>query len=143
MALCTVERLMRELGITSAVRGKKIITTIPDNTLERAPDLPDRKFLAPTPNRCRTAGFTHVKTWSGDVYVAFVVDTFSRRIIGWSAATSKRPWRTLSQVELAKAEWANWYCHRRVHGEIVHVPPAEYETSYYLTTMKPQVTTTI
>lgn len=54
-----------------------------------------------------------------------------------------RPWRTLSQVELATAEWVDWYCHRRLHGEIGHVPPAEYETNYYLTITKPQVTTTI
>ncbi|MFE7816372.1 integrase core domain-containing protein [Streptomyces sp. NPDC057433] len=54
-----------------------------------------------------------------------------------------RPWRTLSQVELATAEWIDWYCHRRLHGEIGHIPPAEYETNYYRATTKPQVTTTI
>ncbi|MFJ7902808.1 integrase core domain-containing protein, partial [Streptomyces sp. NPDC096198] len=54
----------------------------------------------------------------------------------------QQPWKTLSQVELATAEWVDWYCHRRLHGEIGHVPPAEYETNYYLTTTKPQVTTT-
>ncbi|MFG3403747.1 IS3 family transposase [Streptomyces sp. NPDC048142] len=53
----------------------------------------------------------------------------------------QRPWKTLSQVELATVEWVDWYCHRRLHGEIGHVPPAEYETNYYLTTTKPQVTT--
>ncbi|MET8055839.1 IS3 family transposase [Streptomyces microflavus] len=223
VARCTVERLMRELGVAGAVRGKKIITTIPDGSVERAPDLLDRNFAAPAPNRCWVADFTHVSTWSGVVYVAFVVDTFSRRIVGWSAALSKetrlvldaldmalwqrdrdeqphqrgelihhsdagssfrlaehldaagiaasigsvgdaydnalmestiglfktelikpgRPWRTLSQVELATAEWVDWYCHRRLHGEIGHIPPAEYETNYYFTAPKPQVTTTI
>lgn len=54
----------------------------------------------------------------------------------------RRPWRALSQVELATAEWTDWYNHRRLHGEIGHVPPAEYENSYYLTATKPQVTTT-
>jgi transposase InsO family protein len=54
----------------------------------------------------------------------------------------QRPWKTLSQVELATAEWIDWYCHRQLHGEIGHVPPAEYEAAYYLTTTKPQVTTT-
>ncbi|MEU4863423.1 IS3 family transposase [Kitasatospora aureofaciens] len=225
VARCTVERLMRELGITGAVRGKKVITTIADPGAERAPDLVDRDFVAGAPNRCWAADFTHIATWAGVVYVAFVVDTFSRRIVGWSAATSKetrlvldaldmalwqrdrdgfphqrgelihhsdagsqytsfrlaehlnaagiaasigsvgdaydnalmestiglfktelikprRPWRTLSQVELATAEWIDWYNHRRLHGEIGHVPPAEYETDYYLTTTKPQVTTT-
>ncbi|TWG04065.1 hypothetical protein FHX80_112508 [Streptomyces brevispora] len=58
MARCTVERLMRELGVTGAVRGKKIITTIPDSSVERAPDLLDRNFVAPAPNRCWVADFT-------------------------------------------------------------------------------------
>jgi transposase InsO family protein len=53
-----------------------------------------------------------------------------------------RPWRTLAQVELATAEWIDWYCHRRLHGEIGHIPPAEYETNYYLANTKPQATTT-
>ncbi|MEY9878465.1 transposase InsO family protein [Streptacidiphilus sp. MAP12-33] len=54
----------------------------------------------------------------------------------------QRPWRTLSEVELATAEWVDWYNHRRLHGEIGHVPPAEYEAAYYLTATKPQVTFT-
>lgn len=54
----------------------------------------------------------------------------------------RRPWKTLSHVELATAEWTNWYNHRRLHGEIGHIPPVEYEASYYLTTTKPQVTVT-
>ncbi|MEU3434701.1 IS3 family transposase [Streptomyces sp. NPDC006863] len=226
VARCTVERLMRELGVAGAVRGKKIITTTPEGSVERTPDLLDRNFVAPAPNRCWVADFTHVSTWSGVVYVAFVVDTFSRRIVGWSATLPKetrlvldaldmalwqrdrdeqpyqrgelihhsdagsqytsfrlaehldaagiaasigsvgdaydnalmestiglfkteliepgRPWRTLSQVELATAEWVDWYCHRRLHGKIGHIPPAEYETNHYFTATKPQVTTTI
>ncbi|MFF9570053.1 hypothetical protein [Streptomyces sp. NPDC014685] len=89
MARCTVERLTPELGVTGAVRGKKIITTIPDSSVERAPDLLDRDFVAPAPNRCRAVDFTHLTTWPGVVHAAFVVDTFSRRIVGWSAAPSK------------------------------------------------------
>ncbi|WP_327371568.1 IS3 family transposase [Streptomyces sp. NBC_01217] len=235
VARCTVERLMRELGIAGAVRGKKVITTIRDHAAERVPDLLDRDFVAPAPNRCWVADFTHIAAWARTVYVAFVVDTFSRRIVGWSAATSKetqlvvdalemglwqrdreghchvagelvhhtsavevlrrpvestqytsftlaehldhdgiaasigsvgdayenalmestiglyktelikpqRPWRTLSEVELATAEWVDWYNHRRLHGEIGHVPPAEYEANHYLTAHKPQVTTEI
>ncbi|MFD5430341.1 integrase core domain-containing protein, partial [Streptomyces sp. NPDC127084] len=54
-----------------------------------------------------------------------------------------QPWKTLSQVELATAERIDWYCHRRLHGEIGHVPPVEYETTYYMQSTKPQVTTTI
>ncbi|MDW8804251.1 IS3 family transposase [Streptomyces scabiei] len=60
-ALCTVERLMRELGIQGAVRGKRVITTIPGGQVQWAPDLVDRDFVAPAPNRCRVADFTHVK----------------------------------------------------------------------------------
>ncbi len=52
----------------------------------------------------------------------------------------RRPWKTLSDVELATAEYVNWYNHRRLHGEIGHVPPVEYENKYYLATAKPQVT---
>ncbi|WP_051821331.1 IS3 family transposase [Streptomyces sp. NRRL F-5065] len=89
VARCTVERLMPETGIAGAVRGKKVITTTPDQQAERAPDRVDRDFVADAPNRCWVADFTHVATWAGVVYVAFVVDTFSRRIVGWSAATSK------------------------------------------------------
>ncbi|MFB7185928.1 DUF5131 family protein [Streptomyces sp. NPDC056230] len=54
----------------------------------------------------------------------------------------RRPWKTLSEVELATAEWVDWYCHRRLRGEIGHIPPAEYETNYYRATTKPQVTVT-
>nr|WTB29315.1 IS3 family transposase [Streptomyces sp. NBC_00830] len=92
---------MRELGITGAVRGKKVITTIPDGSVERAPDLLDRKFVASAPNRCWVADFTYVKTWSGIVYVAFVVDTFSRRITGWSASHSKETQLVLDALEMA------------------------------------------
>ncbi|MCX4966960.1 IS3 family transposase [Streptomyces sp. NBC_00654] len=73
VARCTVERLMRELGITGAVRGRKAITTITDPAAERAPDLLDRDFVASAPNRCWVADLTHVATWNGVVYVAFVV----------------------------------------------------------------------
>ena len=79
VARCTVERLMRELGIAGAVRGKRVITTLPGGQAERAPDLLDRDFVASAPNRCWVADFTHVKTWAGVVSVAFVIDTFSRR----------------------------------------------------------------
>ncbi len=92
---------MRELGITGAVRGKKVITTAPGGFVERAPDLLDRKFVASAPNRCQVADFTYVKTWSGIVYVAFVVDTFSHRIVGWSAAASKETRLVLDALEMA------------------------------------------
>jgi len=101
VARCTVERLMRELGITGAVRGKRVITTLPGGQTERAPDLLDRDFVDAAPNRCRVADSTHVKTWAGAVHVAFVVDTFSRRIVGWSAATVKETVFVLDAPEMA------------------------------------------
>lgn len=226
VARCTVERLMRQLGITGAVRGKKIVTTVQDRAAERAPDLVDRDFVAKAPKRTWVADFTHVAAWAGTVYVAFVVDTFFRRIVGWSAATTKhtelvlatvemglwqrdregnrhqpgqlvhhsyagsqytsfalaehlqregiaasigsvgdaydnalmestiglfktelikprRPWRAPSDVELATAEWVDWYNHHRLHGETGHIPPAEFEGNYHLTDKKHQVTVKI
>ncbi|MGW1530012.1 IS3 family transposase [Streptomyces sp. NPDC002159] len=101
VARCTVEHLMRELGIQGAVRGKRVITTILGGQAERAPDLIDRDFVADAPDRCRVADFTHVKTRSATVYVAFVVDTFSRRIVGWSAATVKETVFVLDALEMA------------------------------------------
>lgn len=119
VARCTVERLMREIGISGAVRGKKVITTITDPAAERAPDLLDRDFVASAPNRCWAAGFTHVAAWSGVVYVAFVVDTFSRRIVGWSASMSKE-----TQLVLDALETALWQRDRegRPHtpGQLIH-----------------------
>ncbi|WTL80232.1 DDE-type integrase/transposase/recombinase [Streptomyces sp. NBC_01518] len=116
---CTVERLMRELGITGVVRGKRVITTPPGGQAERAPDLLDRDFVAAAPNRCWVADFTHVKTWAEVVYVAFVVDTFSRRIVGWSAATVKETVFVLDALEMAV-----WQRDRDQHpvqpGELIH-----------------------
>ncbi|MEV8530218.1 IS3 family transposase [Streptomyces sp. NPDC052000] len=119
VARCTIERLMRELGITGAVRGKKVITTIPDASAERAPDLVDRDFVAPAPNRCWVADFTHVTTFAGIVYVAFVVVTFSRRIVGWSAATSKETRLVLDALEMAL--WQRDRAQRPYQkGELIH-----------------------
>ncbi|MFE9942012.1 IS3 family transposase, partial [Streptomyces hirsutus] len=100
VARCTVERLMRELGITGAVRGKKVLTTMPDPAAVRAPDRLDREFVAPAPNRTWVADFTHVAAWAGVVYVAFVVDTFSRRIVGWSASMSKQTQLVLDALDM-------------------------------------------
>jgi putative transposase len=216
VARCTVARLMRELGIQGVRRGRKIRTTIPGKDGQRAGDLLNRDFTAPAPNRRWVADFTYVATWSGIVYVAFVVDIYSRAIVGWSAATHKRaslvldalqmvlwrrdrsghpagpglihhsdagpqytsfrftahlvesgidasigsvgdaydnalmesaiglfktelikrkgPWKTLAEVELATAEYADWFNTRRLHGAIGHIPPAEHEANYYAQT---------
>jgi putative transposase len=213
VARCTVERLMRRAGLFGVVRGRKVRTTVPDPGRERAGDRVNRDFTAECPNRTWVADFTYVATWSGIVYVAFVVDLYSRAIVGWSAATNKRtplvlaaldmglwrrdragravgpglvhhsdagsqytsfrftthlvsaeidasigtvgdaldnalmestidlyktelikrsgPWRGLADVELATAEWVDWYNATRLHSAIGHVPPDEYESMYY------------
>jgi hypothetical protein len=81
---------MREMGIGGARRGCKIRTTIRDAGHERAADLLRRDFTAPAPNRRWVADFTYVAAWAGIVYVAFVVDVYSRVIVGWAAASHKR-----------------------------------------------------
>jgi len=216
VARCTVERLMRELGIAGVRRGRKVRTTVADDRHARATDLLRRDFTASAPNRRWVADFTHVAAWAGIVYVAFVVDLYSRAIVGWSAATTKRtklvldalqmalwrrdraghtvqkglihhsdagsqytsfaftahllaegidasigsvgdaldnalmestiglyktelinrrgPWRTLTDVELATAEWVDWYNTTRIHRSIGAVPPNEYESMYYAQT---------
>ena len=83
-----VARLMRAAGIRGASRSKKRFTTKPDASAPRAPDLVCRDFTAAAPNQKWVADFTYASTWSGVVYVAFIVDVFSRRIVGWKAARS-------------------------------------------------------
>ncbi|MFE1027108.1 IS3 family transposase [Streptomyces sp. NPDC058818] len=101
VARCTVARLMRDLGLEGARRGKKVRTTIRDDGQDRAGDLLRRDFTASRPNERWVADFTYVATWSGIVYVAFVVDVFSRTIVGWSAATSKRAKLVLDALDMA------------------------------------------
>jgi putative transposase len=216
VARCTVERLMRQLGLQGVRRGKKIRTTVPGKDGHRAGDLLRRDFTAPAPNRRWVADFTYVATWAGIVYVAFVTDIYSRAIVGWAAATHKRtklvldalqmalwrrdrdghppgpglihhsdagsqytsfvftthlieagldasigtigdaldnalmestiglyktelikkdgPWRSLTDVELATAEYVDWFNSRRLHTAIGGVPPAEFEAAYYAQT---------
>ncbi|MFK4540460.1 transposase InsO family protein [Streptomyces tendae] len=110
MARCTAERLMRELGITGTVCGKRVVTTIPDRV--------DRGFVD-APKRCWVADLTHVATWASVVYVALVVDIFSRRIVGWSAATSKETQLVLDALEVALWQRARDEC-PYVRGELVH-----------------------
>jgi putative transposase len=208
-ARCTVERLMRELGLKGAVRGKPKRTTIADPLAERPPDLVKRQFVAPEPNRLWVADITYVRAWSGFCYAAFVIDCYSRLIVGWQLATHLRtdlaldalemavwrrqhtrldglvhhsdqgaqylairytqrladtgaapsvgsvgdsydnalaestiglyktelirrcgPWRSIDDLELATLEWVDWYNHRRLHGALDHVPPAEYEAPH-------------
>ncbi|WUI71041.1 IS3 family transposase [Nocardia sp. NBC_00403] len=212
VARCTVERLMRELGLRGAVRGRVKRTTIADPAAPRPADLVQRRFAPTAPNRLWVADITYVRTWSGWVYVAFVVDAYARRILGWRTGTSmttalvldaiehaiwtrerdgwdvkdvvhhtdrgsryasiafserlvdagihpsvgavgssydnalaetinglyktelikpRGPWRTVDHVELATAEWVDWFNHRRLYQHCGDMPPAAMETAYY------------
>jgi putative transposase len=104
VARCTVERLMRDLGIRGVVRGKTARTTFPDEAATRPADLVDRQFRAAAPNRLWVADLTYVKTHAGWVYVAFIVDVFSRYVVGWQASRSLRTDLALDALEMAM--WA-------------------------------------
>jgi putative transposase len=102
VARCTVERLMRALGLRGVVRGKASVrTTVPDEAADRPLDLVGRQFRAPAPNRLWVADLTYVKTHSGWVYVAFVVDACSRYVVGWQAPRSLRTDLALDALEMA------------------------------------------
>ena len=88
IARCTVERLMKVSGIQGVVRGKKVITTNPDALQPCPDDKVNREFKAQSPNQLWVSDFTYVSSWQGMVYVAFVIDVFSRRIVGWRVSTS-------------------------------------------------------
>jgi putative transposase len=209
VARCTVERLMRALGLRGVVRGKTVRTTAPDAAASRPADLVARRFRAGAPNRLWVADLTYVRTFAGWVYVAFVVDVFSRYVVGWQASRSlaaelaldalemalwarrarrldglvhhsdrggqylavryterlaeagiaasvgsrgdsydnalaesfhglykaelirhRGPWRGLDDVEHATLEYVDWFNHRRLHGELGMVPPAEVEATH-------------
>ena len=208
VARCTVERLMRADGLRGISRTKSPRTTRPGPVGDRPADLVARQFHPEAPNTLWVADLTYIRTFSGWVYAAFVLDMFSRRVVGWQVSTSMRtdlaldalemglwqrrregaeltglihhsdrgvqylavrytqrladagavasvgskgdsydnaaaeafnslfkaelirnrgPWRSIDDVELAVAEYIDWFNHRRLHGEIGHVPPAEYE----------------
>jgi putative transposase len=209
VARCTVERLMGELGLEGVRRGKPRRTTTPDAAATPRADLVERDFSATRPNQLWVADLTYVATWSGFVYVGFVIDAFSRFLVGWQASRSLRtdlpldapemaiwrrrggldglvhhsdrgsqylsvryterlgqagavtsvgsrgdsfdnalaetiiglyktelirrrgPWKGLDEVEYATMEWVDWFNHRRLLEPIGHVPPVEFEATYY------------
>jgi putative transposase len=219
VARCTVERLMTQLGLTGAVRGKAKRTTIADPAAARPADLVSRQFGPPAPNRLWVADLTYVSTWSGFAYVAFVIDAYARRILGWRVAATmatsmvldaiehaiwtrqqdgifdlkdvihhtdrgsqytsirfterlaeagiqpsvgaagssydnalaetinglyktelikpRKPWRTVEEVELATAEWVDWFNHRRLYEYCGDVPPVDLEAAYYAQRRRP------
>ena len=116
VARCTVERLMRELGIAgAAARRKKPRTTVPGAVEQRPADLLERDFTAPAPNRRWVADITYVDTFSGFVYTAFVTDLFSRSIVGWQVADHLR-----ADLALDALEMAIWSRREHIGDELVH-----------------------
>jgi putative transposase len=115
VARCTVERLMQTMGLQGAVRGKPIKTTISDKATPCPLDHVKRQFRAPEPNRLWVSDFTYVATWQGFVYVAFVIDTFARRIVGWRVSRTAHAGFVLDALEQALHD------RRPVHrGGLVH-----------------------
>jgi putative transposase len=115
VARCTVARLMRAMGLQGAVRGRKVRTTIPDPAAACPLDRVNRQFKAPRPNALWVSDFTYVATWAGFVYVAFVVDAFARRIVGWRVSRTAHAGFVLDALEQAL------HARRPVQGgELVH-----------------------
>jgi putative transposase len=212
VARCTVHRLMRLAGLRGISRAKGPRTTIPGTEPDTRPDLLDRQFHAPAPDRVWVADITYCRTFAGWVYAAFVIDVFSRRVVGWQLSKSLRtdlaldalemglwtrqhagrdttgviahsdkgvqylavrytqrlaeagavasvgstgdsydnalaeafnslfkaelvrnkgPWKSIDDLEIAVAEYIDWFNHRRLHGEVGLVPPVEYEDQHY------------
>src|SRR5690606_32078335 len=102
VARCTIEWLMREMGLSGARRGRTwTATTDSGHDFDRPADLVERRFVAPAPNRLWVADITYVKTHSGWVYVAFIIDVYSRFIVGWQASRSLRSDLALDALEMA------------------------------------------
>jgi putative transposase len=101
VARCTVARLMRKLRLKGVIRGKTWKTTKPDTSSPRPADLVDRQFTVSAPNRLWVADLTYVRTWAGMTYAAFVMDAYSRRILGWQTSTTLRTDLALDALEMA------------------------------------------
>ncbi len=115
IARCTVERLMRELGLAGVIRGKPVRTTISDKAVPCPLDRVNRQFHAPAPNRLWVSDFTYVATWAGFVYVAFVIDVYARYIVGWRVSRTAHASFVLDALEQAIHD------RRPVHrGGLVH-----------------------
>jgi putative transposase len=114
VARCTVERLMRQMGLRGAVRGKETRTTIADKATPCPADKVNRQFRAPHPNALWVSDFTYVATWQGFVYVAFVIDVFARRIVGWRVSRTAQADFVLDALEQALHE------RRPVKGGLIH-----------------------
>ena len=115
VARCTVERLMREMGLQGVIRGKPIRTTVSDKAAPCPLDKVNRQFHAPAPNRLWVSDFTYVATWAGFVHVAFVIDAYARRIVGWRVSRTAHAGFVLDALEQAL------HARRPVHrGGLIH-----------------------
>jgi putative transposase len=99
VARCTVERLMRRHGLRGVMRGKVVRTTISDSKAPCPLDRVNRQFKAERPNQLWVSDFTYVSTWQGWLYVAFVIDVYARRIVGWRVSSSMRTDFVLDALE--------------------------------------------
>ncbi|WP_435827092.1 IS3 family transposase [Nocardia fluminea] len=132
VAFCTVDRIMRDLGMNGAVRGRRHRTTIPDKDGIRAGDKLNRDFTATAPNLVWGADFTYVSTWTGWAYVAFVFDAYSRAIVGWTTAATKTT--ALVSKALNMALWRrDHYGHPIEPGLIHHSDSGSQFTSVMFT----------
>ena len=119
VARCTIERLMRQMGLQGATRGQPFkVTTVADKATPRPGDLVERNFTAQQPNQLWVADLTYVATWRGFVYVAFVIDAFSRMIVGWRTSSTLRSDLALDALEqaLCARPESNWLVHHSDRG---------------------------
>lgn len=114
VARCTVERLMRKMGLEGVIRGKRVKTTVPDKAAPCPLDHVNRQFRVERPNVLWVSDFTYVSTWTGFVYVAFVIDAFARKIVGWRASRTAHAGFVLDALEQALHD------RRPVGGGLVH-----------------------
>jgi putative transposase len=119
-----VERLMKQQGIRGASRAKKRFTTHADASHLRAPDLVSRAFVATRPDQLWVADYTYCSTWSGVVYVAFIIDVFSRRLVGWKASKSMTAPLVVDALNMAA-----WTRHTSLNGLICHTDAGSQYTS--------------
>ena len=219
VARCTTQRLMKDLGLRGISRAKGPRTTVPGSGPDTRPDLVEREFVADAPDRLWVADITYCRTYAGWVYAAFVIDVFSRRVVGWQLSTSLRtdlaldalnmglwtrqhdghdtsalvhhsdrgvqyvairyterlaeagvvasvgskgdsydnsmaeafnslfkaelvrnrgPWKSIDDLEIAVAEYIDWFNFRRLHGEIGLIPPVEFEDMHRSNTLPEQ-----
>jgi transposase InsO family protein len=129
VARCTVERLMRQEGLRGVVRGRRTRTTTPDEALEQPLDRVQRCFAASRPDQLWVADFTFVATWAGFVYVAFVIDVFARRIVGWRVSRSMHTELVLDALEQAlhARQAEQGLIHHSDHGSQLYRPTSAFE----------------